>query len=47
MVNTYHDVLERQNLRQKINLAKQLGFHDDVAYWSAKLDAITNSEEGK
>ena len=38
MVQTYNDVIERQNLRRKIDLAKQLGFHDDVAHWTAKLE---------
>ena len=38
MVTTYSDVLERQNLREKIDLAKRLGFHDDVAHWTMKLE---------
>lgn len=38
MVQTYSDVMVRQNLRQKLALAKQLGFHDDVAHWQQELD---------
>ncbi len=46
MVQMYSDVIERQNLRTKIDLAKRLGFHDDVVYWTLKLEEITQ-EEGK
>lgn len=37
MVHTYSDVMVRQNLRQKISLAQQLGFHDDVSHWQQEL----------
>lgn len=43
MVKTYSDVVERQNLRDKIRLANELGFHDDVAYWESELKKL----EGK
>jgi hypothetical protein len=43
MVHTYNDVIERQNLRTKIDLAKRLGFHDDVAYWTQKLEETENT----
>jgi hypothetical protein len=43
MVHTYSDVIERQNLRRKIDLAKQLGFHDDVAHWTAELEKTENN----
>jgi hypothetical protein len=45
MVQTYTDVVTRQNLRQKIDLAKQLGFHDDVAHWTQELEKteLTNA----
>jgi hypothetical protein len=43
MVQTYEDVVVRQNLRQKIDLAKRLGFHDDVAHWTVKLEATEKS----
>lgn len=44
MVHTYSDVMVRQNLRQKITLATQLGFHDDVAHWTNELEATTKKE---
>lgn len=46
MVNTYSDVMIRQDLREKINLAKSLGFYDDVAHWESELKNLT-SESGK
>jgi hypothetical protein len=44
MVHTYNDVIERQNLRQKIALAKRLGFYDDVAHWTVKLEATEKTD---
>jgi len=44
MVTTYSDVIERQNLRTKIDLAKRLGFHDDVAHWTVKLEELNKEE---
>jgi hypothetical protein len=45
VVQTYSDVIERQNLRTKIDLAKRLGFHDDVAHWTNELNNLINKEE--
>jgi len=44
VVTTYSDVLERQSLRQKIDLAKRLGFHDDVAHWTIKLEETEKTD---
>lgn len=44
MVTKYTDVIERQNLRRKIDLAKRLGFHDDVAHWTVMLENTTQEE---
>lgn len=43
VVQTYEDVIKRQELRTKIDLAKRLGFHDDVAYWTAELAKTENN----
>ncbi|AXH44188.1 hypothetical protein SEA_GOCRAZY_50 [Arthrobacter phage GoCrazy] len=42
---TYQLVIERQKLREKIRLAKQLGFHDDVAHWQTQLDNLKGDED--
>lgn len=34
---SFADVLAKQALRQKIRLAKKLGFTDDEAYFTAEL----------
>jgi hypothetical protein len=44
VVKTYNDVIERQRLRNMIDLANRLGYHDDVAHWTAKLN---ETEEAK
>lgn len=47
VVQTYADVMTRQELRTKIDLAKRLGFHDDVAYWTNELEKTNNKEAGE
>lgn len=37
---TYAKVIERQNIRDKIRLAKKLGFHDDVKHWESELKKL-------
>jgi hypothetical protein len=44
VVHTYNDVIVRQELRKKIDLASRLGFHDDVAYWTAELAKTENED---
>ena len=40
MVQTYGDVMTRQQLREKIRLAKKLRFYDDVAHWELELKKL-------
>ncbi|ASR80503.1 hypothetical protein SEA_TRIBBY_52 [Arthrobacter phage Tribby] len=42
---TYSLVIERQKLRDKIRLAKRLGYHDDVAHWQTQLENLKGEDE--